>query len=156
MELEDLFSDILYTTENPVVINTERVFKEGDKIKRVSEKKIYDLTSNDILSELRKCDKQEVIFYQKGILRLFRKCDKSEIVKILKESSSSDYKFIAMNEKTRGKLFCADLTFHNLHLYDELSDDEIIIGDKVCNCIINKETGEYYFDKSSIVILCLT
>ena len=156
MRVEDLFSDILYTQENPAVIKTEKVFKEGDKIKKVSKEEKYDLISNDILSELRSCKKIEVEFYQKGILRLFRKYIKSEITNLLKDISSSDYKFIIMNKKTREKLFVTDLCFHNLLLDEELNDDEIIFGDKIVNCISNTKTGEYYFDKSSIVMLCLT
>ena len=155
MKLEDLFSDILYTNDTPAVIKTEKTFKEGDKIKRISESKTYHLISNDILSELRKCKKKEINFYQKGILRLFRKYNKTEIVKSLKDIVISDYKFVTMNEKTREKLFITGLVFNNLHLLEELNDDEIIFGDKIVNCIINKNTGEYYFDKSSIVILCL-
>jgi len=156
MRPEDLFSDILYTNENPAVIKTEKIYKEGDKVKRITESKSYDLISNDILSELRECQKTEINFYQKGILKLFRKYNKIDITKSLKDIAVSDYKFITMNEKTREKLFITDLAFHNLHLSEELNDDEIIVGDKIVNCIVNKNTGEYYFDKSSIVILCLT
>lgn len=156
MRPEDLFSDILYTNENPAVIKTEKVFKEGEKVKRISESKSYDLISNDILSELRKCKKVEVNFYQKGFLKLFRRYNKTEIMNKLSDISVSDYKFITMNKNTRKKLFITDLAFHNLHICNELNDDEIIFGDKIANCISNSKTGEYYFDKSSIVILCLT
>ena len=156
MKPEDLFCDILYTKDNPVVIKTERVFKEGDKIKRILKEDNHNLTSNDFISELRGCNKKEIKFYQKGILRLFRKYNKSEIINILKDVAVSDYKFVTMNKKTRSRLFNTDIAFHNLHLSEELNDDEIIVGDKIVNCIVNKNTGEYYFDKSSIVILCLT
>lgn len=156
MRPEDLFSDVLYTNVNPAVVKTEKVFKEGDKVKRISESKSYDLISNDILSELRNCKKIEVDFYQKGFLKLFRKYKKSEIMNNLLDVSVSDYKFVTMNKNTRKKLFITDLAFHNLHICDELNDDEIIFGDRIVNCIINKETGDYYFDKSSIVMLCLT
>jgi len=155
MNLEDLFSDILYTDDNPAIVKTERVFKDGDKVKRVSDIKSYDLISDEIISELRKCDRIEIDFYQKGILKIIRRYKKSEIVDKLKDVSDCDYKFVAMNTKTRNKLFVTNLSFHNLHLCDDINDDEIIVGDKISNCIINKNTGEYYFDKSSVKILYL-
>lgn len=155
MNVEDLFSDILYTSENPSVVKTEKVFKEGDKIKRISKEDKYDLISNDLLSELRTCEIIDVDFYQKGLLKLFRKYKISEITDILKDISISDYKFITMNEKTRRSLFSTNLVFHNLHISNELNDDEIIFGDRVVNCISNDKTGEYYFDKSSVRILHL-
>jgi hypothetical protein len=155
MKVEDLFSDILYTSENPAVIKTEKVFKEGDKIKRISKEDKYNLIQNDILSELRTCQSIDIDFYQRGILKIFRKYKKSEITEILKDILISDYKFVITNEKTSIKLSSIELKSNNLQIFNELNDDEIIIGDKIANCILSTKNGEYYFDKSQVQILYL-
>ena len=41
--VEDIFVDIIYTTENPLVLKTETVFKEGDKIKRIKKEEKFEL-----------------------------------------------------------------------------------------------------------------
>lgn len=155
MNVQDLFADIHYTVDNPVIIKSEKVFKEDNKIKRLLNEKRYDLTSNDFLTEIRKCNKIDITFKQRGILRILREYDFTHLKSILGEVSQSDKKFVSMNKKTREKIFKSRLSFHNLIFCEDLSDDEIVIGDKVANCILNTETGEYYFNRSAITILYL-
>lgn len=155
MNVQDLFIDIYYTVDNPVIIKSQKVFKENNKIKKLLNEKRYDLISNDILTEIRKCNKMDITFKQRGILRIFRKYNFNHLKSVLSEVSQSDKKFISMNKKTREKIFKSRLSFDNLLFCEDLSDDEIVIGDKVANCILNTETGEYYFNRSAITILYL-
>ena len=67
--VEDIFNNITYTTENPLILKTESVFKEGDKIKRVKKEERFDLMKNNLLSELlENGDEKDIQFHQKGIL----------------------------------------------------------------------------------------
>ncbi len=157
---EDLFSDIIYNSDNPVVIKTEKIFKEGDKVKKVLITEKFELTSNDFLSELRKGKTETIEFKQRGFLKLFRKYNLKYLENRLSGIDTSVYNWIIMNSKVRESLigskllFCSGFEGSNLILDDRLGD-EIIFGSRLSKCIVNKKTGEYYIDTKEVTILSL-
>jgi hypothetical protein len=152
--VEDIFNNITYTTENPLILKTESVFKEGGEIKRIKKEEIFDLTKNDLLSELlENGDEKDIHFHQKGILRLFRKYNNKPITEILYGLSEDDWVIMGPDV---GKIleispnrFCGNL------IIDSRLENKCILGDRSTRCFMNKETFEYYFDKDSISVLVL-
>jgi hypothetical protein len=151
--LEDIFGDIIYTKENPLIVKTESIFKEGDKIKRVRKEEKFDLTKKDILSELLNNGKKEDIhFFQTGILKLFKKTNKNQIIKYLYNLSKDNW--IIMGRDVR-KILDISQTPCNLVVDNRVDNKYIIIGNRNSRCIINKDTNEYYIDTTDVSVLCL-
>jgi hypothetical protein len=152
--VEDIFVDIIYTTENPLILKTETVFKEGDKIKRIKKEERFELSKDSLLGELLKNGKEkEIYFKQKGILRLFRKYNKTKLTNIIFNLTEDDW--IIMGPDTRRVLDFSPLSFCGNLVIDNRLKDKCIIGNRKSRCILNKETREYYFDKDSITVLTL-
>ena len=79
--VEDIYCDITYTTENPLILKTESVFKEGDKIKRIKKEERFYLISKNLLQEfLDNGNKSDIYFFQKGLLKLFRKFNTKQLI----------------------------------------------------------------------------
>ena len=152
--VEDIFNNITYTTENPLILKTESVFKEGNKIKRVKKEERFDLTKNNLLSELlENGDEKDIQFHQKGILRLFRKYNNKHLTEIVSGLSENDW--IIMGPDVRKVLEISPLTFCGNLIIDNVLENKCILGNRSTRCFMNKETFEYYFDKDSISVLVL-
>jgi len=152
--VEDIFSDIIYTEENPLILKTESIYKEGDKVKRIKKEEKLTLYKGNLLQDLLdNGDKINTQFYQRGILRLFRKYN----TKILKEivMGLTDKNWMIMGTGVRKSLEISPTLLNGTLIIDGTLTDKCIIGNRNTRCILNKETREYYFDKDSITVFVL-
>lgn len=154
VSVEDIFSDIIYTEENPFILKTESVYKEGDKVKRIKKEEKITLSKGNLLQDLLNSGEEiNTQFYQKGILRLFRKYN----TKILKEivMGLTDKNWMIMGPSVRKSLEIPTTSFNSNLIIDNSLTNSCIIGNRNTRCILNKETREYYFDKDSITVFVL-
>lgn len=151
--VEDIYCDITYTTENPLILKTESVFKEGNKIKRIKKEERFDLISKSLLQELLdNGEESDIYFFQKGLLKLFRKYNTKQLTNHL--SNLSEDNWVLMGRNIRKTLNISNFTFSDLVIDNRLTD-KVIIGNRKSRCVLNKETREYYFDKDFIDVLVL-
>ena len=146
--LEKLFSDILYTTDNPAVFNTEEVFKFGNIIKKTKHIDTFNLVSGDIISEIkRSVNKKEIKFLQSGFLRFFRKYNIKNLTNEFTNLDNTDW-IIAPQ-------YVKDVISVNCDVY-VMDVNEVIIGSRLSKCVINTNTKEYYINPNSFLVITLS
>jgi hypothetical protein len=155
------FSEVIWVDENPAQFSISETFKENGKIKVSTKDEFFHLQdllvtsledANKFLFELMlDCNSIDIDFYPKNIItKLFNIKSNKQLKKELDGLTSNNW-IITSNQIY--DTYMKDLGY-NVYLSDEF-ENKIVIGEKSCKLILNKNLKEFYLDKSNIRVINL-
>jgi len=153
LEINNLFN-VIYADDNPFVLKTEEIYKQGDVIKKVNKVETFNLEYTDLIEKLKSTKNIKFFKYkQVGIKRLFFKYKTKLIEKELNEFYKKG-NWIIMSDNVINSLNRSILLNKDI-LIDNRLDNDILIVSKSIRCIIHKSSDDYYLDIDDVLLFRL-
>jgi hypothetical protein len=155
------FNEVIWVDENPAQFTISETFKENGKIKVSTKDEFFHLqdllvtsledTNKFLFEQMLDCNSIDIDFYPKNIItKLFNLKSNKKLKKELDGLTSNNW-MITSNQIY--DTYMKDLGY-NVYLSDEF-ENKIVIGDKSCKLILNRNLKEFYLDKSKIRVINL-
>ena len=155
------FNEVIWVDENPAQFTISETFKENGIVKFSTKEEFFHLqdllvtsledTNKFLFEQMLDCNSTDINFYPKNIItKLFNLKSNKQLKKELEVLTTNNW-IITSNEIY--DTYMKDLGY-NVYLSDEF-ENKIVIGDKSCKLILNRNLKEFYLDKSNIRVINL-
>jgi len=155
------FNEVVWVDENPAQFTIFETFKENGIVKVSTKQETFHLqdllvtsfedTNKFLFEQMLDCNSIDINFYPKNIItKIFNLTSIKRLKKELDGLTSNNW--IITSNKIYDT-YMKDLGY-NVYLSDEF-ENKIIIGDKSCKLILNRNLKEFYLDKSKIRVINL-